>query len=419
MNFKLILSISKTHLTSKLKQSSIAALGVTFGIGAYIILMSFMTGLNGLLDGLILNRTPHIQLYNEIATSEKQPLDLQSEFENSMRVVNSVKPKQTPLQIHNSLQIIHYLEKHPDVLGVNPQVSAPAFYNAGTIQLNGIIAGIDVVKEVNLYNFNQYIVEGKSEDLILTENGVILGVGAATKLAKKIGDVVQVSNNKGTIFPLKIVALYQSGLAELDDKQAFTTLKTAQIINEKTDQYITGINIKLKDMSKAVALSKEFATSFNISAIDIQTANAQFETGSSIRNMISYAVSITLLIVAGFGIYNILNMMIFEKMNDIAILKAVGFSGSDVKWVFISQAMIIGFLGGLLGLIIGFGVSVLIDNTPFETKALPTIKTFPINYNPMFYTLGIVFALVATFFAGYLPAKKAEKIDPVDIIRGQ
>jgi lipoprotein-releasing system permease protein len=90
-----------------------------------------------------------------------------------------------------------------------------------------------------------------------------------------------------------------------------------------------------------------------------------------------------------------------------------------VKWIFISQALIIGLVGGTLGLILGYSISVLIDNTPFETAALPTIKTYPIDYNIIYYVIGIVFSLIATFFAGYFPSKKAEKIDPVDIIRGQ
>ena len=83
MDFALLLSISKTHLFSRKKQSLIAALGVTFGIGTYIIMMSFMTGLNGLLDGLILNRTPHIHLYNEMEPSAKQPLDLYPAYKSS------------------------------------------------------------------------------------------------------------------------------------------------------------------------------------------------------------------------------------------------------------------------------------------------------------------------------------------------
>ena len=112
-------------------------------------------------------------------------------------------------------------------------------------------------------------------------------------------------------------------------------------------------------------------------------------------------------------------MMIYEKMNDIAILKATGFSGFDVKMIFISQALIIGFVGGVLGLIIGFGMSKLIDSLPFETQALPTIKTFPVNFDYMYYVVGIVFAMISTFFAGYLPARKAQNIDPVEIIRGQ
>lgn len=64
-------------------------------------------------------------------------------------------------------------------------------------------------------------------------------------------------------------------------------------------------------------------------------------------------------------------------------------------------------------------MSYAISKAPFETEAIPTVKTFPVNFDPLFYLIGSVFALFTTFFAGYLPAKKASKIDPVDIIRGQ
>jgi lipoprotein-releasing system permease protein len=416
---RILLSISRTHLSSRKKQSLIAALGVTFGIGTYIIMMGFMNGLNGLLDGLILNRTPHIHLYNEVEPTRIQPIDMWQGGENTIKVVGSIKPKTNQTRIHNALPLIDYLNKQKYVRGATPQVKAQAFYLAGSTQLNGVLIGVDIMKEAELYNLNEYITEGKALDLAKNENGIIIGAGVAKKIAMKVGDIVQVSSAKGEIMPLKIVGLYQSGLSDIDNVQSYINIKAAQRLMGEKDNFITDINIKLYDLERAPILSEDMANLFDVAAVSVQSANAQFETGSTVRTLISYAVSITLLIVAGFGIYNILNMLIYEKMNDIAILKATGFSGKDVKIIFISQAIIIGLIGGILGLILGYGVCLIIDNTPFDTPALPTIKTYPVLYAPRYYIIGMVFAMLSTFFAGYLPARRAERIDPVDIIRGQ
>jgi lipoprotein-releasing system permease protein len=419
MKYSIILSISKTHLLSRKRQSIVAALGVTFGIGAYIILMSFMTGLNGLLDGLILNRTPHVHMFNEQEPSALQPIDRDPEYKGTFRVVRSVKPKTEIPRIHNAIPLMELFEKDPRVKGVTRQVRAQGFYIAGSTQLTASLLGVDVVKEAKQYNLNDYLVNGKARELAENENGILLGKGAADKMAAKIGDIIQVGTVKGDIFHLKVVGFYQSGLADVDNVQSYVNLKTAQRIVGESHDYITDINLKLYDMEDAPAMSKEIQIHYDVNATDIQTANAQFETGTTVRTMISYAVSITLLIVAGFGIYNILNMLIYEKMNDIAILKATGFSGKDVRNIFMSQALIIGFAGGVIGLLVGLGVSILISKTPFETQALPTIKTYPVNFNPAYYLVGIIFALISTFFAGFFPSRRAKNIDPVDIIRGQ
>ena len=418
-NWKVILGIAKTHLLTKIRQSGIAALGVTFGIGSYIVLVCFMTGLNGMLDDLILNLTPHIRIFNEIEPSKKQPVDLYTELQNTFNVVHSIKPKQSQKKIHNAAPIMEHLNKDPRVRGAIPQVKAEIFYISGSIEIGGNLVGIDVMQEVKLFNFKDYVVNGKPQDLKNTENGILLGIGIAKKMALNVGDRVQISTINGDVFPLKIVGFYQSGIAEVDKIQSFVNLKTAQRILGKPNNYITDINVKLYDLEKAYTLSQQIEKQFELTAIDINTANAQFETGTTIRNLITYAVSITLLIVAGFGIYNILNMLIYEKMNDIAILKATGFTGKDVQMIFMSQAMIIGIVGGILGLIVGYTLTSVIDRLPFETDALPTISTYPINYNPWYYVIGIAFALISTFFAGYLPSLKAKRIDPVDIIRGQ
>ena len=418
-NWTVILSIAKTHLLSKIKQTSTAALGVTFGIGSYITLVCFMTGLNGMLDDLILNQTPHIHIYNEIEPSKNQPVSLYDDFKNSFNVVHSIKPKLSQKKIHNALPIINYLNEDEKVRGAIPQIKATIFYIAGSIEIGGYLTGIQILDEAKLFNLQDYIVEGTPEDLHNSDNGILLGIGIAKKMSLNVGDRVQVSTIKGDVFPLKIVGLYQSGIADIDAIQSFANLKTVQRILGETENYITDINVKLYDMEQAPPLSKKIEHLFNLKAIDIKTANAQFETGTTIRNLITYAVSITLLIVAGFGIYNILNMLIYEKMNDIAILKATGFSGKDVQLIFMSQAMIIGFVGGILGLLIGLGLANLIDTIPFRTEALPTVETYPINMNPIFFVIGFSFAMLSTFLAGYLPSKKAKKIDPVEIIRGQ
>ena len=418
-NWKVILNIAKTHLLTKIKQTSTAALGVTFGIGAYITLVSFMTGLNAMLDNLILNQTPHIHIYNEIEPTKMQPITLYKEFENSFNIVHSIKPKLTQQKIHNALPIIDYLNEDDNVRGAIPQVKTQIFYIAGSIEIGGNLTGINPLDEAKLFNMSDYIVKGSAEALHNSDNSILLGIGIANKMSLDVGDRVQVSPINGDVFPLKIVGLYQSGIADLDAIQSFTNVKTIQKILGKAENYITDINVKLYNIDEALLLSKKIEQQFNLKAIDINTANAQFETGTTIRNLITYAVSITLLIVAGFGIYNILNMLIYEKMNDIAILKATGFSGKDVQLIFMSQAIIIGLVGGVLGLLIGFVFTNIINTIPFQTEALPTVETYPINFNPWFYLIGITFAMISTFFAGYFPSKKAKKIDPVTIIRGQ
>jgi lipoprotein-releasing system permease protein len=276
-----------------------------------------------------------------------------------------------------------------------------------------------VEAESRLFDFEEYVVEGKAIDLKNIPNSILLGKGVADKLMANMGDVIQVITSSGERVQLKVVGFYQTGLQDIDKVQSYASITTTQKLLGKPSSYITDIQIKLQDVKLAPELAKEFQQIFHVNAIDINSANAQFETGSSVRTIISYAVGITLLIVAGFGIYNILNMMIYEKMDSIAILKAAGFSGKDVKRIFVGIALSIGIFGGLLGLLFGFGLSLLIDQIPFNTLALPKITTYPINYNPQFYIIGGLFSLITTYFAGYFPARKASKIDPVIIIRGK
>lgn len=419
MKVKHITEIAAALMLARWKQTLVAAVGVTFSIAFFISLLGFMEGLNRLLDGIVLNRTPHIRLYNDILPSKLQPIDLSNTYKSSHNFISAIKPAITRKEIYNAQQIITQLTKDSRVKGVAPKVTAQVFYNLGNIDLNGIVNGVDTDKEAELFFFDDYITGGNSKELKSIPNSIILGQGAANIMNAKKGDMITITSTEGEQFSLKVIGFFSSGIAEIDKVQSFASMATTQKILGENSNYISEIQIKLNDINQAPALAIVYENLFSIDAEDIQTANAQFETGSSVRSIISYAVGITLLIVSGFGIYNILNMLIYEKMDTIAILKATGFAGADVKKIFISISLSIGVAGALAGILFGFLLSVIIDSIPFNTPSLPAVTSYPIDYGIQYYIIAALFALVTTYLAGWFPARKASKVDPVIIIRGK
>ena len=137
-------------------------------------MLSFMTGLNDLLDGLMLNRTPHVRLYNEIKPSERQPVNESGEYKNSYNFISSLKPSVAREEIYNSAFIMTAVKKDARVLGLAPRITAQVFFNNGVIDLNGIINGIEVEEESRLFHFEDYVSEGKGSDLKNISNSLWL-----------------------------------------------------------------------------------------------------------------------------------------------------------------------------------------------------------------------------------------------------
>ena len=311
---KLLFKIALGFLLARKNQTIVAAVGVTFSITMFISLLGFMGGLNSLLDGLILNSTPHITLYKELKPSENQPLNFSKDYLGYHHFIKNIKPKNENLDIYKSLEIVKVLEKQKYVKGVSSKVTSQAFFSVGQVEYTGVINGIDVVKENDLFDFGERVVEGDLENLQNSENSIIIGVGLAEVMLLEVGDLIQVKTSNGQK-RLTIVGLYSSGMADVDKTQCFANVSTVQKLIGASSSSLTQIQVKLFDLSLAPQLAKIYAQVFNTETTDIQTANAQFDTGSSIRTLISYVVGITLLIVAGFGIYNILNINLIYGKN--------------------------------------------------------------------------------------------------------
>jgi lipoprotein-releasing system permease protein len=419
MNWKLVFGIAVTHLVTKKKQSIVAMLGVLFGISMFIIMISFMTGVNQFLEDMAMDNTPHIRIYNPVEVKDKTIIGRQETREDVWYVVHHQKPKNDLPKIRNGLMLVAELEKMPGVKGVVPQVSSQVFFNNGPVQIPGNISGIDVRKQDELFGLGSKMEEGTLDDLLKGSDVIIVGRGLAEKASVKRGDRVSVTTPEGYNLMLKVVGIFSYGITSLDDTKSYATLATVQKILQRDPAYITDISMKLSDMKKAVVLKKELKELIpGVFLEDWEEANASILAGEKIRGVMTAVVSFTLLLVAGFGIYNIMNMNIMNKMKDIAILKATGFQGKDITAIFLLESLIIGVSGGILGLLIGFFFSYLLSITPFPAGTFFRISTFPVNFDPAHYAMGVVFGFLTTLLAGYFPARKASRLDPVRIIRG-
>lgn len=414
----ILFEIAQTQMISRGKQTLIATLGVTFGIGMFIVMVGFMTGINVLLEETMLSATPHIRIYNDISVQKKAILHEHQPGEEFVHIVHHIKPKAERKNLKNGFLIVDDVRKDPRILGVSPQVSTQVFYNFGPIQISGSIVGVNIFEEDKLFDIKSKMQAGALENLLTSHDGILMGSGLAQKLNLNVGDKVTVSTPDGTLKLLQVLGIFKYGVGAIDDFRSYANISTVQKILKEDTRYITDINVKLKDYYQAKSLAADYRQKYNYTIEDWETANASILVSFTLRNIITYATSITLLIVAGFGIYNILNMTIYEKMRDIAILKAQGFAGRDVLWIFMIQALTIGILGGISGLLIGFLLSWWVSTIPFESGGILAIDTFPVSFALKYYIIGIVFGICTTAIAGYFPARRASKIDPVDILRG-
>ncbi len=419
MNFLLIFQIARTHLLSKPKQTVVAALGVTFGISMFIFMISFMTGVNTLLEETTLTNTPHIRIYNDIEPNRPSVLDQYYAGKKVMNVVYHQKPKKEKQNLKDGFQIVRTIEADNRVLGVSPLANSQVFYNYGSQQISGIITGVDILAEDRLFAISEKMTAGRIENLLSANNGIIMGAGLAKKLNAQTGDKVIITTPEGVRLLLNIVGIMRTGIVQIDDTKSYATLSTVQKILQKDNRYITDINIKLKDLNEAKRVALSYQSIFGYKAEDWETANATILLSFTLRNFITYTVVLTILTVAGFGIYNILNMTIYEKMKDIAILKATGFSGKDITGIFMVQAITIGFAGGLVGLILGFILSYAVSRVPFKADTFINMDHLPVNFDPFYYGVALLFGMLTTALSGYLPSRKASKIDPIEIIRGK
>ncbi len=410
--------IAGVYLTAKPKQTMVAIMGVTFGISMYVFMNSFMSGVNNSQNDLAFSSLAHVRIYNDGPVDHTNLLtgaNLGSDSNKYLVNLRHARIIRYTEGIKNSLEIINYVIKQPEVLSLTPEVNINIFFRNGDNKINGILSGVEVAGEDKVFKISSNMVLGNWNELKYRPDGIILGEDLAQQLSLNLEDNVNILTSDGVSKNYKVIGTFRTNVKNVDKSKAYLNITTTRQLLSKNQDYLTDIQINVIDYQKTAGLVNRIAPVIAYKVESWQTSNQQLEAGSKLRDIIAKAVSLTILLVAGFGIYNIMNMTINEKIREIAILKAMGFSGRDVTTIFLIQAMAIGVFGGIIGMILGYLVSLWVNHIPFRIGGL---NNLPMAYQFIDYCLAFVFGLITTLVAGYLPARKASKIDPVLIIRG-
>jgi lipoprotein-releasing system permease protein len=412
--------IVKTHLLSRKRQTVVAMLGVMFGIGMFILLVSFMKGMNNFFENLLLSVTPDIHMYNDIEADYNKSAAAMyySHTPELLVMLLHPKPKKVNTNISNASAIVHDLKTRNDIEAVSALVSSNILFNYGPTQVGAVIDGVNIIEEAKVFDLDRKMRIGQPRDLLTADNGIILGYKLANKLNLTVGDFVTATSPSGVQMRFRMVGAFQFGISTVDEVKAYVSVSALQQFLGKSSNHITDIRVKLKDMKLAPELSRYFNRKYDLKSEDWETVNASIRAGNFIRDVFTNVLTFTLLLVAGFGIYNIMNMIISGKMKDIAILKAQGFSKKDILQIFLFQSLVVGIIGAAAGVVLGFGSSYLLSTVPWPEDEAIVITHFPVTFELKYYLLGALYGVLTTALAGLMPALKASKTDPVTILRG-
>jgi lipoprotein-releasing system permease protein len=410
MKLKVNTEIALTHLLTRKKQTMVASLGVTVGIGIFIFMISLVVGFNRYSDESLFKAVPHIRIYKDDILSRPLMPFIDSVYET---VIVNPKIANLTKSLINPDKILADFKKQDYVLTVAPQVSASLFYNNGTSQINGIASGVNIMEANDMFNIQSTMLAGDVSNLLTLPNGIIIGVGIADHLNIQLNDNINITSAIGVIKVMKVVGIFKTSNSAIDKTKSYTTLVVAQQLLHQSTSYVTDILVNIKDPNKAPEYAKRFENLTNYKIEDWQAANEQTMASNKTRKVMFGAISIAILLVAAFGIYNIINMTIKEKLNDIAILKATGFKGKDVINIFIKETLIMGFIGTSFGLVLAAILIKILSGIYIGGDR----EYFPIGFETPIFIMGSIIGMLVTLGAGYIPALNAAKVDPIEIFR--
>ena len=407
------------QLISRRNQTLLTLLGIVLGSAAYVAISGMMLGFQNFIVDQLVNNDAYIRISarEEVLNSN----NINDFFFKSDEFVKWVQPpsgRKDNASIVSPQSWITRLEKDPDVSAFSPQIVAQAIISVGHINTAVRVVGSDPEKQKNVSNIESYMLAGKWADLGVSGSKIIVGEDLLIKIGAHINETVTLSVGARNAQPFKIVGVFKLGVKTIDETTVFGSLSDIQSLNQ-TPGRITDIAIRLHDVTKAA----DVATTWNLLSEDkVQSwdqANEGIMSVFKTQDIVRNSMTLSILIVAGFGIYNILSLAVTHKKKEIAILRSIGFEPTDIIQLFFVQGLLLGFIGGFVGAGLGFIVSYLMSTIEVSSQRGLGSNHMMVAFDFIIYVKAVLLAVVASSLSGYLPASAAGKLEPIEIIRSE
>jgi lipoprotein-releasing system permease protein len=375
-------------LSFRLRQTLLSMLGVLLGVVALTTILSVANGFErGLIDN-ILETAGHLQVFS----AQEHEISHPEEISKIVARVPGVEAVAPAIMVQGMIEN----EKDQTFSGCN-------------------IKAIDPAREARINSVGSHMAEGKFGFSGTQE--IIVGKELARQLRVTVGKKVNMTVPDGSKHPLTVVGVFRTGISEYDYQMVLIPLALGQKAFGFADS-VSHLFVRCTDPAGARAVALQIRKDTAYDAQSWLDTNRVLLEAISLERHVMFIVIFLTLIVAAFGISNVLTMMVLEKYRDIGIMRALGMRGGQITRIFLVQGLVIGVTGTLLGCLGGYGLGRLLQVVPLR---LPTeiyyVDRVPVLFNPRDFAAIAALACLVSMVASYFPARKAMRIQPVEAIR--
>jgi len=414
-----ILSVVRKHLLFKKRQTILVIAGVAVGTMVMILTFAITNGIIFDIKNKIIEVSPLITVKGEKVQSKKHLLYSSPNYSNNKFYIESRIPPDEKKEIKPYKQIIALLDGFKQIDAVSPYVYSRGVLRERTLTRQCFIKGIIPEREKNIANLSKKIISGSLSELEYTSNGILLGSGLARKLNAKYHDLIQLIGENGQVYNLIVVGTFDTGFSAVDDKNVFINLKFAQNIKGYSENVVSAIGIHTNSLDDVNKISKQISALTGYQTETWEEANANLLILFERNNNITLFLVVFVFIVAGFGIANVLITIVLQKRHDIAIMKSIGLSKRSIEMIFIIDGLILGIIGTVIGAFAGHYLANFISTLPINFGDSAVIKNdHLVTYQTTIsYFITAFFSIFVSAVAGYGPARRAAKSNPIEILR--